>query len=213
MDAAIWPERGPVRYSRVALFALLFLAHAALLWLMQASVPGTHRPGQEAPLALVFLPPPIRSGEAAHRRAAAAPNARARERRLPGTPAAPRPEALTLIPPRIDWSAEADIVARQQSELANAPQPRSLDDHHRHSEHRDGVGLNSHSPPEFGWHDAAIHRFDTRGGVPVIHLSDRCVIAVPLGPYLPLPVCGFGKKIEPRGDLFEHMRDEPQPTP
>jgi hypothetical protein len=30
---------------------------------------------------------------------------------------------------------------------------------------------------------------------------------LPLGPFIPLPVCGFGNKIEPRGDLFEHMRD------
>ncbi|HEY0799610.1 MAG TPA: hypothetical protein VGD54_02135, partial [Steroidobacteraceae bacterium] len=47
------------------------------------------------------------------------------------------------------------------------------------------------------------------GGGLLIHINDRCVIVL-----IPLPFggCGIGK-IPVRGDLLDHMRDEPQTAP
>ena len=190
------------RWPRALLLGLLIGLHAALL-LLPRQVLHVHH---QRPLALIYLPQP---------KAATPETIREKTQRVPPRALSPRPisaprpassSAAPATSPPIDWDSEAAITLLHQEQLTNAPQARSLDDHKGH-DHQDGMGLSSHEAPQFGWDDKAIHRFDTRGAVPVIHLSDRCVL--PLGPMIPLPICGFGKKIEARGDLFEHMRDPP----
>ncbi|HWG71516.1 MAG TPA: hypothetical protein VN692_19030 [Steroidobacteraceae bacterium] len=113
-------------------------------------------------------------------------------------------EAITVPRPAldVDWSAEAALAAQHQTELASAAGPKSLDDHHGRKP-RDG--LNSSGPDQFGWDYAATHRVDTTQGAPVIHLSDRCMVAFLL--ILPTFACGIGGKIPADGDLFKHMHD------
>lgn len=200
-----WRLRGTAG-RRAALLALLIALHASLLLLPRQVL---HRYRQE-PLALIYLPQPHASREAAKPAPTRAP-ARASAVQPITPPIAAAPSEVTQNPPpHIDWDSEVSITVQHQTELANAPKPRSLDDHRGHH-HQDGVGLNSHEAPQFGWNETAIHRFDTRGEIPIIRLSDRCIL--PLGPFIPLPMCGFGKKIEPRGDLFEHLKDTPAPEP
>jgi hypothetical protein len=51
---------------------------------------------------------------------------------------------------------------------------------------------------DFRWYDAGVHRIDTRGPVPVLHLGDRCVLIA-----FVVPVCAIGH-IETYGDLFDN---------
>jgi hypothetical protein len=120
---------------------------------------------------------------------------------------APPNQPLEQSPLNIDWSAEATITARHQAELAAAPKSRSLDDHHRHGNHHDGVGLSNKGPYQFGWDYSATHRVDTSQGVPIIHLNDRCVVGFLI--ILPFFGCRFGGEIPVKGDLFQHMHDAP----
>jgi hypothetical protein len=62
----------------------------------------------------------------------------------------------------------------------------------------------------FRWYEAGTHRIDTRGGIPVLHLNDRCVLVAFI-----IPACAIGH-IEIHGDLFENMAvvlDENEATP
>jgi hypothetical protein len=195
------------RAWRTALFAGILALHAALL-LLAPTLRFTRLIGTEEPLQLLQLAPPIPASDSRRPAEAAARNRPRREPppqsaaiTVPSTPAPAGP-----LPPAagaIDWSAEAALTARRLADPSTEPKPRSLDDHDRH---QDGAGLREMSKPQFGWYYAGTHRFDTSGGLPVIHLSDRCVI--PIGAMIPLPLCGIGK-ITARGDLFEHMRDVP----
>ena len=123
----------------------------------------------------------------------------------PAQPNAPEPEEP---PPAIDWSAEANLAAQRQAEVATARQPRALD------KHGAGADLNGGLPDhkdgsDFGWDRSHTHRVETaEGGGVVIHLNDRCVIV--LIPF-PFPFCGIGK-IPVRGDLLDHMHDEQADT-
>ena len=51
----------------------------------------------------------------------------------------------------------------------------------------------------FRWYDAGIHRIDSRGPLPVLHLNDRCLLLAFI-----LPVCAIGH-IEIHGDMFQNM--------
>src|ERR1700730_14476717 len=127
-------------YSRPLVFACIVAVHGALIWLAQRE--WVRLPARaEEPLLLLLLPhePPQsvpRTPSSARTRPPSAPQS------LPPAPpaAVPRPDTLRAPPEpppaqsslNIDWSAEAAITAQHQTELAAAPRPRSLDDHHRH---------------------------------------------------------------------------------
>jgi hypothetical protein len=49
----------------------------------------------------------------------------------------------------------------------------------------------------FRWYDAGIHRIDTRGSIPVLHVNERCVLLAFI-----IPACVIGH-IEAHGDLFD----------
>jgi hypothetical protein len=201
-------------YSRPLLFAAIVAVHGALIWLAQRE--WIRLPARaDEPLLLFLLPrepPPIVRPVPLSRWA----QPERVPQFLPPAPAAvptpgpalpaPQDQPQAQSPLDIDWSAEAAIAAQHQAELAAAPKPRSLDDHHRHGNHHDGVGLNSKGPYQFGWYYAGTHRVDTSSGLPLIHLNDRCVLT--FGFLIPLPLCGIGE-IPVKGDLFQHMHDPP----
>jgi len=61
----------------------------------------------------------------------------------------------------------------------------------------------------FGWSPSATRPTVEIGpGGTVVHLGERCAIVI--AP-LPFPVCALGKAPPPRGDLFDHLHDAPQP--
>ncbi|HXI46964.1 MAG TPA: hypothetical protein VNH39_00140 [Steroidobacteraceae bacterium] len=133
-------------------------------------------------------------------------------------PAAPRDTQLVIIPTPappesdkpaapIDWNAEAELAIKQHAELAMATPPRALDKHGAGADFNGGLGPDRGKKPEFAWDRTHTQRIEPiEGGGMLIRLSDHCVLVV-----FPLPFvgCGIGK-IPVRGDLFDHMHDEPQ---
>jgi len=131
----------------------------------------------------------------------------ARDTQLIAIPEPMQPPAADGPHAPIDWNNEAELAIKQQAELAMATPPRALDKHGAGADFNGGLGPDRGKKSEFGWdltHTQRIEPVD--GGGILIRLSDHCVLLV-----FPLPFvgCGIGK-IPPRGDLFDHMHDEPQ---
>jgi hypothetical protein len=207
-------ESARTPWSRPLLFAFILACHAVLILLAQRGLIHVPHPAEE-PLTIFSVlkrpppnapprTPPPSSPPRAHSAASLAAKAP-----TPGNLSTTTPAPSS--PLDIDWSAEAAIAAQHQTALAAAPGPRSLDDHHGR---KPLAGLNSSGPYQFGWDYAATHRVETSQGLPIIHLSDRCVVGFLL--ILPFFGCGFGGEIPVNGDLFKHMHDGPAesvPTP
>ncbi len=84
-----------------------------------------------------------------------------------------------------------------------------MDQHRAGTDLNGGLGPDHIKSPEFGWDLAHTKRIEPiEGGGTLVRLNDRCFLA--LGLFIPLPICGIGK-IPVRGDLFDHMRDQPVP--
>jgi hypothetical protein len=195
---------------RSAVLLIVLAIHAALLIVAMRWVIRIDMRRQEP---LVFLSLPERAQPAVSAAPAAAaelprkkPSPRDTQIIAIPQPAQPNAFELEKPPPTIDWSAEANLAAKRQAEVATARQPRALD------KHGAGADLNGGLPDhrdgsDFGWDRSHTHRVETaEGGGVVIHLNDRCVLV--LMPF-PFPFCGVGK-IPVRGDLLDHMHDEPQ---
>jgi len=63
--------------------------------------------------------------------------------------------------------------------------------------------------PRFHWNYARTHRVEPVAGLgTVIHLNDQCAILL----FVIIPMVGCALEKAPvRGDLFEHMHDDPEP--
>ena len=192
--------------ARAAVFALIVLAHAVLVFvaLHWATRMQLHR-GQaliflvipkDAPVSV--LEPPA-SGSARKKILSQAIT-------LPTRQPEAEPHQEQEQPALIDWNAEAARAAKQQVQSSMGAQPRALDKHAQGLDLNGGLGPAKAKRPEFGWYNARVHRFESLpGGGMLVHLNDRCVVV--LMP-VPFPFCGIGK-IPPRGDLLDHMLDEP----
>jgi hypothetical protein len=117
----------------------------------------------------------------------------------PGNTITMPPEEAPRSPP-IDWTQETRSAAARMAESLEterrrkgkyAPDPRFARPTPR---------------PEFGWDRSRTHRIESlpEGGT-LIRLNDRCALV--LSGFL-IPMCKLGK-IPARGDLFDHMGDEP----
>jgi hypothetical protein len=188
----------------------LVLAVHALLLLMFHQPPRERRasaPAEPFP-ALIFLPLPEEQPEPATAEPVASTPRPAvsvpRTGERPDRPPAPLiPEPITESPPQsarnwssIDWADEAHQAARtviEKRKKYRALGPRAASKLPR--------GLASKKKPQFGWDQSSINRVDTSQGIPVLSISERCHLLL-----FVLPTCVLGK-MEPRGDLFEHMND------
>jgi hypothetical protein len=181
---------------RPVLFALALLIHVGLFALL-ASERRARVESPELQTVLVFLPGP----RAKSRPVEIAPPAPPRLPELsppsttaPQLIAQPRRENAAE-PPAIDWRRDAEAIAREHAQAAEAAREPS----------RDGPAK---PKPEFGWSHSATHRIEPiEGGGFVVWINDKCGVAVA---GLAMPFCMFGKK-PARGDLFEHMDDPPRP--
>jgi hypothetical protein len=195
--------------SRPLLFAFILLCHGVVILLAQRGLIRVPHIAEE-PLSIFSVAPRLRPPRPIAPRTPTASSQPHNRSAAPLTARPPTPDtsssaaAAPRSPLDIDWSAEAAIAAQHQTDLAAAPGPRSLDDHHGRKPHQ---GLNSSGPYQFGWDYAATHRVETSQGVPIIHLGDRCVVGFLL--MLPFFGCGFGGEIPVNGDLFKHMHDPP----
>jgi hypothetical protein len=123
-------------------------------------------------------------------------------------PAATASNAITVAPqlPKIDWEKEAELAA--QNTIANAGKQNGYRNLSALSpEQMSWVRQNHLEPAEPGipWKYRRVEIAE--GGFPIIHINDHCVAI----PFLMMMVfCTIGH-IEPKGDLFEHMRDPHSP--
>jgi len=200
-------DRARSRILRPTVLLLVVVIHAALLLVASRRVTRVDARSEEP---LIFLalsdhaqvPAPAASVAAVPRKKPVAP----RDTQLiiiptPAPPAADNPSAP------IDWNAEAELAIKQRAELAMATPPRALDKHGAGADFNGGLGPDREKKPEFAWDRTHTQRIEPiEGGGMLIRLSDHCVLVV-----FPLPFvgCGIGK-IPVRGDLFDHMHDEPQ---
>lgn len=200
-------DRARSRILRPTVLLLVVVIHAALLLVASRRLTRVDARSEE-PLIFLALP------DHAQTLAPGAPTPA-----LPGKkPVAPRDTQLVIIPTPappaadtppapIDWNAEAERAIKQHAELAMATPPRALDKHGAGADFNGGLGPDREKKPEFGWDRTHTQRIEPiEGGGMLIRLSDHCVLIV-----FPLPFvgCGIGK-IPARGDLFDHMHDEPQ---
>jgi hypothetical protein len=118
----------------------------------------------------------------------------------------PIPNPAPILSPQIDWNAEADLAVKHQAELAEAPQPRALDRHGAGIDLNGGLGPDRQKKPEFAWDRKHTQRVEVVPGAVIVRVSDHCILV-----FFPFPFafCGIGK-IPVRGDLLDHMRNEPQ---
>jgi len=200
-------DRAGSRILRPAILLLIVVIHAALLLLASRRVTRVDI-GSEEPLVFLALPEhaqvptPAAWLAAPPRKKPAAP----RDTQLVVIPA-PAPPAADRPPAPIDWNSEVERAIKQHDELAMATPPRALDKHGAGADFNGGLGPDREGKPEFGWDRSHTHRVESlEGGGLLIHINDRCIVV--LIPF-PLPFCGIGK-IPARGDLLDHMHDEPQ---
>jgi hypothetical protein len=193
---------------RPAVLLLVVAIHAALLLLASRRVTRVDMRSEE-PLTFLALPdhaqvpPPAASVAAMPRKKPVAPH----DTQIVAIPQPAQPSAADNPTAPIDWSREAALAIKQQAELASATPPRALDKHGAGADLNGGLGHDPKQKADFGWDYSHTHRVETmEGGGILIHINDRCVLVL-----FPLPFggCGIGK-IPARGDLLEHMHDEPQ---
>jgi len=196
------------RILRPAILLLVVAIHAALLLVASRRVTRVDARSEEP---LIFLalpdhaqvPAPAASVAALPRKNPVAP----RDTQLITIPAPAPPSAADNPSAPIDWNAAAELAIKQYSELAMATPPRAMDKHGAGADFNGGLGPDREKKAEFGWDRTHTQRIEPiEGGGMLIRLSDHCVLVV-----FPLPFvgCGIGK-IPVRGDLFEHMHNEPQ---
>ena len=114
--------------------------------------------------------------------------------------------AAPVMAPATDWSSEAHDAAARETEQEERTRRQSAAFGPRHS---DAFASRKHQP-EFHWDYARTHRIEPlKGGIGVaVNLNDHCALI--LFGLIPMAGCTVGK-IPVRGDLFDHMRDLPEP--
>jgi len=193
--------------SRLPVLALVVAAHlAALVLLLILTRTQLVRRIEEAPLFVILLAPigPTSPARPPRRRAAAA---------TAGVTTAPRtvaPATTFSAPPAgapaPDWAAEGSAAATRQVEQEERAQRQAAQFGPRQS---DAFASRKHQP-EFHWDYARTHRIEPlKGGIGVaVNLNDHCALI--LFGLIPMAGCTVGE-IPVRGDLFDHMRDPPEP--
>jgi hypothetical protein len=144
-------------------------------------------------------PPTTRAAASTH--AAAARIADVQQQPLPPLPQSGNSSTAITLPSAsragVDWSAELSAAA--DSTLKKEKQARDQLDVFTRKFMVEADPRNPGRPEnhEFRWYEAGTHRIDTRGPIPALHLSDRCVLVAFI-----IPACAIGH-IEIHGDLFK----------
>jgi hypothetical protein len=201
-------ERTTSRLLRPTVLLLIVAIHTALLVVASRQVTRVDRRSDEP---LIFLalpghpqvPTPVGSADARPRNKPVAP----RDSQFVTIPTPAQPSSADNPPALIDWNSEAGLAIKRQAELAMATRPRALDKHGAGADLNGGLDPDLEGKSDFGWDRSHTHRVESlEGGGILIHINERCVVV--LIPF-PLPFCGVGK-IPVRGDLLDHIHDEPQ---
>jgi hypothetical protein len=186
---------------RLAVAAIVVLAHLALFRILTPGAPAPRRISAEAPLEVMIFSPARLSRAPRH-----APRLAHRARRsgLPHRPIAPSfPGPITLALPQraprvpIHWREQIrrEVQARELRSGVPAPHPT--------------FGFPAMAPRgtpsrRFGWDYAGTHRIEMlRGAGMLINISDRCSL---LFAGVLIPFCRIGR-IPANGNLFRHLQD------
>jgi hypothetical protein len=191
---------------RVLIFSAVVAVHAGALLLLLAETRSRHLRGEaETTPLIVFLleprtPPAVPPSRSAHPPTSRHSPSLTTEVEAPAPPAAP-PSGGTAI----DWSAEATGAAARQVEAdeQRTRQARAL------APEASPMFARRPRRPGFHWNYARTHRVEPVPGLgTVIHLNDQCAILL----FVIIPMVGCALEKTPvRGDLFEHMHDDPEP--
>jgi len=202
---------------RVATFVVVLLVHVLfLLAFTQLRQPRLQLVEDRVAAEAFFVDPvrttapePKESVEKRYRASARRPAATTRP--APGAAVQPesQPQSTAITAPSTapDWRNELQIAANNQlaRQQYQHQHPSPLAPH-------DFTGVTPGKPhkPEFGWDYAATHRVEEipTGGL-LININDRCVMVWMI---IPFAACRIGK-IPARGDLFDHLKDAPEPQP
>jgi hypothetical protein len=195
--------------SRTTTVLVLIAAHSLLLWaLWRDRTPHPDEP-EAFTSVLFFLPGSSNSAiGSAPPEATRAPRPIIRAPHLPLMPL-PHPAAsgtaitVPLTPgARVDWYAQIPDAADSELDIEQRALSRRNALTRKYLVPDDARNPHPHAASSFRWYEAGIHRIDTRGPIPVLHLNDRCVL---IGFVFPLCLIGH---IETHGDLFDHMTAE-----
>jgi hypothetical protein len=191
--------------SRPATLVLVTAAHMAALWLIwEVRTPPDRE--VESLTSVMFFVPDATPEEHSAETAVAHPIIRATPSRQPRPPQAPQwPDTGTAItlPPTpspgagVDWSAQLAGAARAELDQEETTRKQLAALTRQYVIEPDPRNPGAAPASTFRWYDAGIHRIDTRGPLPVLHLNDRCALIL-----FVLPACLIGH-IETHGDLFE----------
>jgi len=199
--------------SRLPALAVVVGAHAlALAFLLELTrTHPTGRSAEESLTLIALLPAAPRESLrlplaiAAPRESLRLPLARPGVTRPTDTrPSEPRAAPADAGPAAIDWAAEGAEAASRVARGEDQPGPRTF-------------GMPPASPmfasaparkPALAWNHARTHRVEALpGGVTVFNLNDHCAVALLW--VVPFFACTLDK-IPPRGDLLDHMREQPE---
>jgi hypothetical protein len=189
----------------ILLAVLLFHVAFVLLAIRAARLPISLAAPMNGALLLLLLPHATRpAADASTPRRPADQRQSAASKAAAPKPAAATGNVITVSPelPKIDWENEADLAT--QNAMTNAAKENAYRNLSALSpEQLSWVRQNHLEPakPGIPWKYRVVEI--TEGGLPIIHINDHCV-AVPF--LLMMVFCKIGT-IEPKGDLFDHMRD------
>jgi hypothetical protein len=195
--------------SRLPLLAVVVGAHLlALLALLVLTRTQLARRVEETPLIVVLLAPGAAAGAGGtpSRQRAVAPASGARAAPPERTAVPPATPAPLTGSPATDWVAEGRAAAQRQIDEDERARRQVAAFGPRRS---DAFASPKHKS-EFHWDYARTHRVEPLpGGIGVaLNVNDHC--AVVLFWLIPMAGCTIGE-IPARGDLFDHMRDPPEP--
>jgi hypothetical protein len=198
--------------SRATTVIVLAAAHGLVLWLL-CRLEMPRPPEVETFTSLLYwAPAPNSVGSPSNPQR---PVAAVRARRPPAQDPEPAAESGTAITlpaaprPRIDWSAALSGSAAAELDRQTRAGAQLDAVTRKYARPTDPLNPGAAAARRFRWYDAGIHRIDTRGPIPALHLNDRCLLIAFI-----IPACVIGH-IEIHGDLFEGIagsRDETTAT-
>jgi hypothetical protein len=170
---------------------------AVVLWIMTDTVPQQHESDAQTALEVILVPASTqKSAAAVPKLNAARTSHRQHMRALPPTsPAAQSGH----IAPQVDWTREAESVARARA--AEIAPEHTCDDGDRPGS---TLPKCKQGGPAFQW-DPEPSRFGVQGLIPYVRLGKHCVLG--LGFF----GCALGKLPEANGKLFDDLKDPGRP--